>query len=77
MGKIVQDTEVASGEENAEVRRKYLGKRDHALALVVLSVEPSLLYLLDNPKDPQVVWKSNFRGRRGPTGCSYGKGFSL
>ena len=38
---IVQGTEVAPGEENAEVRRKYLAKRDRALAVVVLSVEPS------------------------------------
>ena len=35
---IVQGTEVAPGEENAEVRRKYLAKRDRALAVVVLSV---------------------------------------
>ena len=53
---IVQGTEVALGEENAEVRRKYLAKRDRALAVVVLSVEPSLLYLLGDPKDHQVVW---------------------
>ena len=33
-----------------------MAKRDCALAVVVLSVEPLLLYLLGAPKDPQVVW---------------------
>ena len=33
-----------------------MAKRDRALAVVVLSVEPSLFYLLGDPKDPQVVW---------------------
>ena len=77
---IVQGTEVAPGEENAEVRWKYFARRDGGLAVVVLSVEPSLFYLLGDPKDPQVVWtrlEGSFRGKRGATGCSYGKGFSL
>lgn len=30
---------------------------DRALAIIVLSVEPSLLYLLGDPQDPAVVWQ--------------------
>ena len=36
---------------------KYLARRDHALATIVLSMEPSLLYLIEDPVDPAVVWK--------------------
>ena len=54
---IVNGTEEVPGEGNAEARRKYLAKRDRALALVVLAVAPSLLYLLGDPEDPKVVWK--------------------
>ena len=53
---IVKGTEVTPGEGNAEAQRKYLARRDCALALVVLAVEPTLLYLLGDPEDPQVVW---------------------
>ena len=54
---IVNGTEEVPGVGNAEARRKYLTRRDRALALVVLAVEPSLLYLLGDPEDPMVVWK--------------------
>ena len=36
---------------------KYLSRKDRALATIVLSLEPSLLYLIGNPDDPGVVWK--------------------
>ena len=32
-------------------------RRDKALAQIVLSIQPSLLYLLVDPEDPVVVWK--------------------
>lgn len=54
---IVSGTEAAPGAENAEALRKYVARRDRALALVVLAVEPSLLYLLGDPVDPSTVWK--------------------
>ena len=41
---IVNDTESAPDEANAERHGKYISRRDRALALIVLSVEPSLLY---------------------------------
>ena len=53
---IVKGTEEAPGGGNAEAQRKYEARRDRALALVVLAVEPSLLYLLGDPEDPKVVW---------------------
>ena len=52
----VKGTEEIPDAGSAEPRRKYLARRDRALALVVLAVEPSLLYLLGDPEDPQVVW---------------------
>ena len=32
-------------------------RRDRALAIIVLSIEPSLLYLIGEPEDPVVVWR--------------------
>ena len=43
--------------EEEDRRAKFMTKRDRALAIIVLSVEPSLLYLLGNPEDPVAVWK--------------------
>ena len=55
---IVNGTEVApepgAGED---VLAKFAARRDSALAHVVLSVDPSLLYLLGDPDDPVAVWK--------------------
>jgi len=39
--------------DGAAVIQKYMARRDRALAIVVLAVEPSLLYLLE---DPETVW---------------------
>ena len=36
---------------------KFVSRRDKALAIIVLSVEPSLLYMLGDPEDPVAVWK--------------------
>ena len=38
-------------------RAKFATRRDRALATVVLSVDPSILYIIGNPEDPVVVWK--------------------
>lgn len=46
-----------SREANADTRKKFEARRDRALAIVVLAVDPSLLYMLGNPEDPAVVWK--------------------
>ncbi len=34
-----------------------MSRRDRSLATIVLSVEPSLLYLLGEPENPVTVWK--------------------
>jgi len=52
---IVSGTEVAPAEEHADDLRKFIAKRDHALA-IVLAVDPSL-YLLGEPVDSKAVWK--------------------
>jgi len=42
---IVNGTETIPGEREADKSAKFVTRRDRALALIVLSVEPSLLYL--------------------------------
>ena len=39
-----------------DVVTRYTVRRDKALAAIVLSVDPSLLYLLGEPRDPVDVW---------------------
>ena len=53
---------IVDGKENAPTNEeqipKYALRRDRALATIVLSVEPTLLYLLGpDPEDPAEVWK--------------------
>ena len=51
---IVTGTEGAP--EDQREQPKYLLRRDHALAMIVLSVEPTLLYLLrPDPEDPTIM----------------------
>ena len=38
-------------------RAKFRTRSNKALATIVLSVDPSLLYLLGDPEDPVAVWK--------------------
>ena len=40
----------------AEALAIYNAKRGRALSTIVLSLSPSLLYLIGNPEDPQAVW---------------------
>ncbi len=54
---IVNETEVAP-DGAGEARSKFLARRDRALATIVLSIDPSLLYLIGaDPEDPVSVWK--------------------
>lgn len=53
---IVSGTEEAP-EENGDARKKFMARRDRALAIIVLAVDTSLLYLLGDPEDPKAVWK--------------------
>ena len=54
---IVNDMEMAQEDRTSESYVKFCTRRDRALATIVLSVEPSLLYLVGNPEDPVAVWK--------------------
>ena len=53
---IVNETETLSGDANEDARKKFKARKDRALAIIVLAVDPSLLYMLGNPQDPTVVW---------------------
>ena len=57
MWKIVEGKEVAPDEAEVRASRLFNERRDKALATIVLAVEPSLLYLLEDPQDPVIVWK--------------------
>ena len=52
---IVNGT-VTRPHEGADAQAKFDAKRDKALAIIVLSVSTSLLYLIGNPEDPVAVW---------------------
>ena len=53
--KIVTGEETEPNDEGQ--RAKFAMRRDRALATVVLSVDPSILYIIGNPEDSVVVWK--------------------
>ncbi len=53
---IVNGKENAPENEHAD-QAKFMTRRDKALAQIVLSIQPSLLYLLGDPEDPVVDWK--------------------
>ena len=52
---IVSGSETAPDTSEAERYSKFVARRDRALAVIVLSVEPSLLYLIGDPEDPMTV----------------------
>jgi hypothetical protein len=52
---IVNEDEIAP-EGNNEAIRKFNDRRDKALSTIVMLVDPSLLYLLNDPVDPVIVW---------------------
>jgi transposase InsO family protein len=53
---IVSGSEGSPSGNEAE-SAKFRARRDRALATIVLSIEPSLLYLIGDPEDPVVVWQ--------------------
>ena len=55
--RIVTGEEVAPTGGSENERAKFASRCDRVLATVVLSVDPSLLYLIGNPEDPVNVWK--------------------
>ena len=55
---IVNGTEIVpDSRTEIGLHAKYLSRKDRALVTIVLSLEPSLLYLIGDPYDPGVVWK--------------------
>ena len=53
---IVNGTEIVpNSRTEMGLHAKYLLRKDHTLAMIVLSLEPSLLYLIENLDDPGVV----------------------
>ena len=54
---IVNGSETPPSQSERKRYAKFEFRRDRALTIIVLSVEPSLLYLIGNPEDPVVVWK--------------------
>jgi len=54
---IVNESKRHPEETQADKYAKFVARRDHALAIIVLAVDPSLLYLLGDPNDPVTVWK--------------------
>ena len=53
---FVNGTKIAPPQAEVEKYSNYVAKKNRALAILVLSIEPSLLYLLGDPQDPVVVW---------------------
>jgi len=53
---IVCEKEAAPAETEGEKYSKFLKRRDRALAIIVLSVDPTPLYLLGEPEDPAALW---------------------
>ena len=72
--KIVTGEGVAPTGQNAAEQSKFAARKDRALASIVLSVDTSLLYLINNPTDPAVVWESwlvNLKRRLGRQDWTY------
>ena len=61
---IVSGSETAPETTATDKYAKYLCKKDRALAIIVLAVDTSLLYLIDEMDDPCAVWtklQNNFQ----------------
>ena len=54
---IVKGTKTPPPTTETEKYQKYVARKDRALAIIVLSVDPSLLYLIGDPDNPIAVWK--------------------
>ena len=54
---IVNGSESGPSRSDTDKYAKFAARRDKALATIVLSVDPSLLYLIGDPENPVLVWK--------------------
>ena len=53
---LIDGTETVPPHTEVERYEKYVARKNRALPIGVLSIEPCLLYLLGAPQDPVVVW---------------------
>ena len=53
---VIPELDEEGRRESEEARRKFKIRYNKALTTIVLSVSPSLLYLLGDPEDPVKVW---------------------
>ena len=67
---IVDGTEAAPGSENDRYT-KFLARKNRALAIIALSLERSLLYLIGDPEDPTTVWEKNVGQQAGTEAKSF------
>jgi hypothetical protein len=54
---IVNETETPPESTDTDRHGKFVARKDKALSIIVLAIDPSLLYLLGDPTDPVQVWK--------------------
>ena len=53
----IVDGSEAAPPENDGAYSKFIAQNNRALAIIILSINPSLIYLLGNPTDPNAVWE--------------------
>ena len=54
---IVNGMETAPIDVRSDMYAKFCGCKNRVLATIVLSIDPTLLYLVGDPDDPVVVWQ--------------------
>ena len=70
---IVNGTETRPRPTEADSVAKFITKWDKKLVILVLSIDPPLLYLIGEPTNPIDVWQKladQFQRRLGPTSCT-------
>ena len=53
---MVNDTEVVPDTSESLRSSEYITRKNKALATIVLTLDPSILYLIGEPEDPRKVW---------------------
>ena len=54
---VVIESERPFEENKSDEYAMFVVRRDCALSIIVLAMDPSLLYLFDDPNNPVTVWK--------------------
>ena len=76
---IVAGTKKAPDASDASKLAKFKERNDRALATIVLAIDPSLLYLVGDPVDPEAVWNKlsgQFQKKLGRTSSLSGRNYS-